>query len=79
MPLLANVVRKPSDSQQIGRAKQQNSVVDRQPFARQNLVGDRLQTLVGNGQFSHISFKTSEIFKRAKGLLQRPRTAGTTY
>ena len=77
--LLANMIREPADREQIRRAKQQNAVVARQPFARQNLVGDRLKRWSVMVSWAMFRSQTSEIFKRAKGPLQRPRTTGTTY
>ena len=58
MALFAHVIREPADGQQVRRAIQRDAVVEAQPLARQNFVGDGLQPWIGDCQFGH--FESAE-------------------
>src|SRR5580704_13090173 len=75
MAVLANVIRKPADRKKIGRTIQRDAVLHAQALASEYFLRDGFQPLVRDCQFAH--FESAENFKRAKPLLQRPRTTGT--
>src|SRR6266446_812219 len=74
---LADVICEPANGQEVRRAVQRDAVVKGKPFARENFLGNRLQPLVGDREFTHSG--SVESFKRAIPPPPRPRTAGTTY
>ncbi len=54
VPLLANVIRQPSNRQQIRRAVKRNAVLTSEALPGEHSLRNRLQPLIGNGQFRHL-------------------------
>jgi hypothetical protein len=49
---LANMIGQPADGKQVRGAIEVDAIFKREAFARQNFVGDRLQSGVGKNQFA---------------------------